>query len=120
MAKKSNPKDNLLLFRGGVDPKDLTREQLQEVMSSWFVWMGQLKRERHLKLGHPLDDGGTMLSGRKGKRVKPFRDNKDAVGGYLLIQAANLSQASSIAKGCPILNNGGSVEVRPIMPMPGI
>ena len=120
MANKSTHKDFLFLFRGGADPKDLTREQMQEVMSNWFVWMGQLKKQKQLKLGHPLDDGGRTLSGKKGRKVKPFREDKGAVGGYLLIQARNLAQAASIAKGCPILNNGGTVEVRPIMPMPGL
>ena len=104
-----------MLFRS---PKDLTREQMQEVMSNWFVWMGQLKKQKHHKLGHPLEDGGRTLSGKKGKNVRLFREDADAVGGYLLIQAKNLAQAVSIAKDCPILNNGGTVEVRPIMAMP--
>jgi len=36
------------------------------------------------------------------------------VGGFTLIQARDLEQAVEISKGCPILELGGSVEVRPI------
>ena len=36
------------------------------------------------------------------------------VGGYTLIEARDLAHAAELAKGCPILEVGGSVEVRPI------
>ena len=32
----------------------------------------------------------------------------------MLIEARDLAQAAEIAQGCPILEAGGSVEVRPI------
>ncbi|AGP38069.1 hypothetical protein SCE1572_28525 [Sorangium cellulosum So0157-2] len=36
------------------------------------------------------------------------------VGGYMLIEAEDLAHAVELSKGCPILERGGSVEVRPI------
>jgi hypothetical protein len=44
----------------------------------------------------------------------PFAEAKDVVGGFTLIQARDLEQAAELSKGCPILEVGGSVEVRPI------
>lgn len=44
----------------------------------------------------------------------PFAEAKDVVGGFTLIQTRDLEQAVEISKGCPILELGGSVEVRPI------
>ena len=44
----------------------------------------------------------------------PYAEAKDLVGGYIVIQAENLAHAAEISKGCPILEVGGSVEVRPI------
>ncbi len=65
--------------------------------------------------GHPLEDAGKVVSGAK-KMVKdgPFAEAKDVVAGYIIVQADDLSQAAELAKGCPILEVGGSVEVRPV------
>ena len=43
----------------------------------------------------------------------PFVETKEALGGYYLVEARDLDQASQIAKLCPAPNGG--VEVRPIM-----
>ena len=43
----------------------------------------------------------------------PFAETKEALGGYYLIDAADLDQALAIAKLVPVLKGG--VEVRPIM-----
>ncbi len=43
----------------------------------------------------------------------PFAETKEALGGYYLIDAADLDQALAIAKLVPALKGG--VEVRPIM-----
>ena len=47
----------------------------------------------------------------------PFAEAKDLVGGYLLVTAENLDDAAELARGCPILEVEGSVEVRPIRKM---
>ena len=36
------------------------------------------------------------------------------VGGYIIVEAKGLDHAVEISKGCPILEIGGSVEVRPV------
>src|SRR5881397_749458 len=107
MAKKSITKQFMFLFRGGSDPAELSRQEMQQVMDRWYTWMGNLKKRGQLTLGHPLDDGGKVLSGKKGKEVKPFAEKRDSVGGYLLVQAKSLSQAARIAQGCPIFERGG-------------
>ena len=118
MAKKTKSKTYLLLFRGGADPADMTPEQMKTTMNNWMSWMGQLKKNKQLTLGHPLEDGGKILSGIKGKNVAAFEDDKDTVGGFLVIDAKNMADATRIAKGCPIFNNGGSVELREAAEMP--
>jgi hypothetical protein len=57
------------------------------------------------------------LSGAKVKNVKAFKDDKGAVGGFFLIKSRSLADATAIAKGCPIFNNGGTVELRPVEDM---
>jgi hypothetical protein len=116
MAKKTST-DYLLLFRGGCSPDEMTPEQCQATMGNWMAWMGGLKKKKQLLGGSPLQDGGKVLSGPKGKTVSPFRDSEDAVGGYLLIKARNIAEATKISQGCPIFNNGGTVELRAIQEM---
>jgi hypothetical protein len=47
----------------------------------------------------------------------PFAETKEALGGYYLIDAADLDQALAVAKLCPAPNGG--VEVRPILDVSG-
>ncbi|MEO7979464.1 MAG: YciI family protein [Sporichthyaceae bacterium] len=46
----------------------------------------------------------------------PFAETKESLGGYYLIDAADLDQALAIAKLCPAPYGG--VEVRPVMVFP--
>ena len=46
----------------------------------------------------------------------PFAETKEALGGYYLIEAADLDQALAVAKLCPA--GFGGVEVRPILDIP--
>jgi hypothetical protein len=43
----------------------------------------------------------------------PFVESKEALGGYYLVEAADLDEAIELAKQVPVLNGG--LEVRPIM-----
>jgi hypothetical protein len=45
----------------------------------------------------------------------PFVESKEAVGGYLLLQADNLDEAVAIAKTNPTLEYGIAIEVRPVL-----
>jgi hypothetical protein len=118
--KKKTANEYLLLFRGGANPEDMTPEQMKTTMNNWMSWMKGLKQRKQLTSGQPLQDGGKMLSGPKGSKVAPYRDTADSIGGYLLIRAKNLAEATKIAKGCPIFNNGGNLELRAIHQMPGV
>jgi hypothetical protein len=117
MAKKATDKEFIFLFRGGADPAKMGPDQLQAMMNGWITWMAQLKKRGQLRRGEPLGDDGKVLSGRGGKSAKPFAEKRDSIGGYLLIRARNLGEASKIAKGCPIFERGGTVEVRPVIAM---
>jgi hypothetical protein len=46
----------------------------------------------------------------------PFAETKEQLGGYYLIEAADLDEATAIAARIPSVR-AGSVEVRPIVPM---
>ena len=87
---------------------------MQKTMQKWQAWFKELGAKGHLKdIGHPLEHSGKVV---RGKHVTdgPFAEAKDVVGGFTLIEARDLDQAAELSKGCPILEAGGSVEVRPI------
>jgi hypothetical protein len=107
----------LYVYRGGHRTQS-SPEQMQQVMQKWMTWMQGLAAKGHLKdRGHPLEPAGRLVSGN-GKNVTdgPYAE-KDLVGGYSLVEARDLAQATELSMGCPILERGGSVEVRPIMQM---
>ena len=104
------------LYRGGEAGR--SPEAAQQVMQKWMTWMQGLAEKGHLKdRGHPLEPSGKLVS-NQGKNITdgPYAE-KDLVGGYSLIEASDLAQAAELSKGCPILERGGAVEVRPIMKM---
>jgi hypothetical protein len=45
----------------------------------------------------------------------PFADTKEVFGGFYLVEADNLDQATEIAARIPTLRLGGSVEIRPFL-----
>jgi hypothetical protein len=47
----------------------------------------------------------------------PYTEIKESIGGYSIIKAGSLDEATEISKGCPVFLNGGSVEVREISAM---
>jgi hypothetical protein len=59
---------------------------------------------------------------RDGKRVVtdgPFAETREQLGGYLLIDVRNLDEAIGIAARIPGARVG-TVEVRPVMEIPGL
>ena len=102
------------LFRG----RDTTSspEQMQKTMEKWVAWFKDLGAKGHIKdPGHPLEKTGKVVKGnQKVVTDGPYAEAKDIVGGYTLIEARDLAHAAELAKGCPILEVGGSVEVRPV------
>jgi hypothetical protein len=102
------------LFRGR--EKWASPEQMQKSMETWLAWFDELKKKGHLQRpGHPLEFNGNVVRG-KDRIVSdgPYAEAKDVVGGIIFIEAADIVQAVELSKGCPILDTGGSVEVRPI------
>ena len=92
-------------------------ERAQQSMTKWRAWFKDMTDKGHLKaLGQPLERVGKVVGGRNRTVTDgPYAETKDVIGGYSLIQARDLDQAAQIASGCPILEVGGYVEVRPVL-----
>jgi hypothetical protein len=103
------------LFRGRGDTLG-SQEERQRHLETWLAWFKDLGAKGHVKdPGNPLEEIGKVVKGKhKDVNDGPYAEAKDVVGGYMLIEANDLQHAAELAKGCPILEVGGSVEVRPI------
>ena len=96
-----------------------TPESAQQSMQKWVRWMQELDAKGHLKdRGQPLDRAGKVVRGtQKSVTDGPYTEAKDLVGGFSIVEARDIDQAVELSRGCPILDGGGSVEVRPVMNM---
>ncbi|MGH8090146.1 MAG: YciI family protein [Rudaea sp.] len=92
-------------------------ERAQVSMSKWRAWMNEMTDKGLLKnVGQPLERVGRVVSGKK-KTITdgPYAEVKDVIGGFSIVEARDLDHAAQIASGCPVLEGGGSVEVRPVL-----
>ena len=107
----------LYIFRGGIDMP--SPEAAQQHMQKWNTWIAELGKQGNFKGGEPLDSVNAKVLTGKGKTVTdgPYAEAKDRVGGYLVVDAKDLNHATELARGCPIFDNDGTVEVRTIMKM---
>ena len=98
----------VLAYTGGGAPA--SEEEGAKVMEAWMGWFGTL--------GAAVIDGGNPFGASTA--VGPDGSQTAAKGGltgYSVISADSLAGAADLAKGCPILAAGGSVEVYEAMDM---
>ena len=80
--------------------------------------MGGLAAQNKLvDAGNRLEHDGNVVKPNAIVTNGPYVEIKESIGGYTIIQADSLDEATELSKGCPILAVGGSVEVRAIIPM---
>lgn len=110
-------KDFLFLFRMNGAPAG-SPDEMQAMTKRWMDWIGGIAAQNKL-----TDRGNRLFS--SGKVVKPgnvitdgpYTEIKESIGGYSIVKANSLEEATELAKGCPGLTVGGSVEVREIQQM---
>lgn len=86
-------------------------EQMQAVMQKWGEWF-QKAGAAVVDGGDALLPTGKLITAQGAVTDGPFIEAKEMVGGFSIFEAENYDAAADIAKGCPILENGGSVEIR--------
>lgn len=102
--------DFVLLYTGGGMPE--SEEEGAKVMQAWTDWYG--------KIGASLKDGGNPFGAAK--TVGADGSVKDgatgpAFTGFTIVSSASLEAATGLAKGSPVLQNGGSVTVYEVVEM---
>jgi len=113
----NNLSQYLLIFRENEDAPEIAPEEMEGMFATWFAWAERLGAVGKYDGGNPLTEEGKVVRGNAGESMTdgPFVEAKEVLCGYFLIKAANMAEACEIAKECPGLPRGMSVEVRPIM-----
>lgn len=108
----------LLLFRGTEWHRGLSTEEVRKVMGEWEAWYGRVVSAGKMIAASPLENEGVVVSGAA-KQVAdgPFAEAKETVGGFFMVDVASMDEALAIAKECPALAYGLTVEVRPAAEM---
>jgi hypothetical protein len=110
----------LLLFRGGsVTNESLSADDRKSQIGRWSEWTKALQSSGNFRPGGvPLGVSGAVLRTRHKVADAGFPVDTQLVPGTYHIEAASLDAATELAKGCPILDLDGSVEIRPILERP--
>ena len=95
----------VLVYKGGGGMAPTPAEQ-EKIMADWGKWFGGL--------GQALVDGGNPFSGSATSIASDGSSKEGAssgLTGYSILKADDLSTATNLAKGCPVLASGGTIEV---------
>ena len=96
--------------------KGYSPDEMQKLVQQHMGWVQKLSKDGTFLGGDGLAPDGKVITG-KDSLVKdgPYIESKEIIGGYYLLQANSLEEATEIAKECPCHHWGGVTEIRPIM-----
>jgi hypothetical protein len=112
----------LLIYSKETDWTSLPDEEKGEMYQQYVAFTESLRKSGHYVAGDGLEPTttATTVRVRNGKVLTtdgPFAETREQLGGYYLIDAKNLDDATAVASRIPGATMG-SIEVRPIMGMP--
>ena len=99
------------------------KPELDAIMGDYHAFSTTYKSSGHVLGGNALQPtaSATTIRVRNGKMSTtdgPFAETREQLGGYYLVEAKDLNEAIQIAAKIPGAKTG-SIEVRPIMEIPG-
>ena len=111
----------LLIYSNEAEYAALPQAELAKTMAEYGTFTQGIVQSGNFKGGERLRpiSTATTVRVRNGKTMTtdgPFAETREQLGGFYMIEAKNLDEASAIAAKIPGARYG-SVEVRPIWPM---
>ncbi len=96
-------------------------EEMNRVLGEYMTFTQEIVKAGKFKAGDRLQPAATATTVRvrEGKTLTidgPYAETKEQLGGYYLVEAANLDEAVAIAARIPGARFG-SIEVRPVWAM---
>ena len=106
----------MLLFRGPDWDGSLSREATQDLLDRSMAWFESVNGRGLVKGTGALGKVGRVVAHHEGAVADgPFVESKEVIGGYLTLDVATIDEAMAIARSCPTLPHGISIEIRPLL-----
>ena len=91
-------------------------------MPRWFAYTQEIQDAGVMRAGEALHgaDSATTVRVRDGKRLTsdgPFAETKEVLGGFYVLECADLDEAIEIAAKHPAAGYG-TIEIRPVLEAP--
>lgn len=99
----------VLVYKGGGMPE--TEAEQQAVMAAWGSWYGNLG-QAVVDSGNPFGPSAAVAADGTVKEGAP-----SALTGYTILSADSIDRAAELAKGCPIISSGGTIEIYETFPV---
>jgi hypothetical protein len=108
----------LLIYDNEKEMQAARTGDVDTMMASYREFTDSIVKSGHMKGGDALQptSAATCVRIRNGKTLTtdgPFAETKEQLGGYYLIEAKDLDEASKIAARIPSAKTG-TIEVRPV------
>ena len=113
----------MLLIYGDMSGfSEMTEEEQSANTKDWYDYTSWLGEKGWMAAGDALEDidKATSVRVQNGERVVtdgPFAETKETLGGYYLLNVANLDEAIEAAERCPGARTG-TIELRPVAELP--
>lgn len=109
----------LLIYQTEQDPSDMPPGAMEKMVEDYGVFTQGIVENGNFKGGDALKPVATATTvrvrdGKTSMTDGPFAETKEQLGGYYLVDAKDLDEATAIAARIPAAQ-WGSIEVRPIM-----
>ena len=91
--------------------------EMTEMHQQWGAFIGNIAIQEKLVSTHQLGFEGKQVSADKTVNEGLHISDNLTLAGNMIVKANTIDEAVQMAKECPILVMGGSVEVRAIQPM---
>lgn len=101
----------IITYLGGEQPA--TPEEGQQHFAKYKAWLGKLG-DSAVSPTNPFKSTTTISPNRS-----VTAGSTTAMSGYTIIETVSMESALEMAKACPFLDIGGSLEVSELMQMPG-
>jgi hypothetical protein len=110
-------KDFMLAFRQpSYDYSNLPDEEKDIIAKKWKDWIGGIAAQGKLtKADNRLASDGKVLKAGGVVTDGPFVEIREILGGFIIVKADSLEEATTLAHGCPALERNGSVEIRHVI-----
>ena len=113
----------LLIYDAETQWTGMSEQQRGQMFQEYMSFTEGIKKSGHYVSGDPLQPTATattvrVRNGKTASTDGPFAETKEQLGGYYIVKAANLDEATGIAARIPSARIG-SIEVRPIMEVGG-